>query len=133
MKYTQYLIISLIITFSIPASAEYKFANNWDKEDTAYQATFLAITTVDWMQTRWMVKHDWQWDGEYYHELNPVLGDYPSLETVDTYIPLAMVAHTLVAMAIPNKTYRRIWQCLWIGVEGGAVYHNYSTGVKLEF
>jgi hypothetical protein len=70
---------------------------------------------------------------EYYHETNPILGDYPSVKEVDTYMPLAMLAHTVVAMAIPDTTLRRIWQCVWIGLESASVYKNYSLGVRLEF
>ena len=127
------LIIIVLFILCIQSSAgAYKFAEDWSKTDTAYQATFLAVTTVDWMQTRWMVKQDWKWDGEYHREMNPVLGSHPSMKKVDTLIPLGMVAHTLVSMALPHD-YRRIWQCVWIGIESLAVYHNYSVGVKLEF
>ena len=144
MKYTWILILLLIPTL---ANAEYKFAENWTKTDTAWQVTFLSITAVDWMQTRWMAKQNWQWDGKYYHETNPFLGDFPSEGKVNTLIPLAMLGHTLVALAIPprscteeqekngriNINFRRIWQCLFIGVESAAVYKNYTIGVHLEF
>jgi hypothetical protein len=132
----------------VPVSAHaYEFAEDWTKTDTAYQTTFIAIATVDWMQTRWMAQHDWQWDGKYYRETNPFLGDFPSESKVNTLVPLGILAHTLVAMAIPprscteeqeknghiNINFRRIWQLLFIGVESAAVYKNYSIGVKLEF
>ena len=110
----------------------WEFAENWTKADTAWQATFLAVTTVDWMQTRWMTRHDWQWDGEYHKEMNPILGSHPSIKKVDTLIPLGMVAHTLVSMALPPD-YRRIWQCVWIGIEGAYVYNNYNIGVKIAW
>ena len=124
--------IFFVMVFTVSAHA-YEFAENWTKTDTAWQATFLTLTTMDWIQTRWMVKQNFHWDGEYYHETNPILGDYPSLKAVDTYIPLAMLAHTVVAMAIPDTTLRRIWQCVWIGLESASVYKNYSLGVRLEF
>ena len=126
------ILILVLLFISSPVHAEYKFAENWTKTDTAYQATFLAITAVDWMQTRWMAKNDWQWDGEYHHESNPILGDYPDSKRVDTLVPLGMLAHTIVSMALPPD-YRRIWQVLWIGVEGYCVTTNYSAGVHLEF
>ncbi len=123
----------VIILVLIPSMAmSYQFAENWTKTDTAYQATFLSIATVDWMQTHWMAKQNWQWDGEYHKELNPFLGSHPSEGKINTMIPLGIVAHTAIAMALPPN-YRRIWQCVWIGVESLAIYHNYSVGVKLEF
>lgn len=144
MKHTWILLILLIPTL---ANAEYKFAKDWTKTDTAWQVTFLAVTAVDWMQTRWMAKNDWQWDGKYYHETNLFLGDFPDSKKVDTLIPLGMLVHTLIAMAIPprscteeqerngriNINFRRLWQGVWIGGEVGAVYKNYTLGVKLEF
>ena len=126
------ILILILLFISSPVHAEYKFAENWTKTDTAYQATFLMVTAVDWMQTRWMVKQDWQWGEGYHREMNPILGSHPSMKKVDTLIPLGMVAHTLVSMALPPD-YRRIWQVLWIGVEGYCVTTNYSAGVHLEF
>ena len=126
------ILILILLFISSPVHAEYKFAKDWTNKDTAYQATFLAVTTVDWLQTRWMAKQNWHWDGEYHSESNPILGDYPDSKKVDTLIPLGMVAHTLIAMALPPD-YRRIWQVLWIGVEGYCVTTNYSAGVHLEF
>ncbi len=126
------ILILVLLFISSPVHAEYQFAKDWTNKDTAYQATFLAVTTVDWLQTRWMAKNNWHWDGEYYHESNLILGDFPSSKAVDLYMPLSMLAHTLVAMALPPD-YRRIWQVLWIGVEGYCVTTNYSAGVHLEF
>jgi hypothetical protein len=132
MKKLSLVIIVLFILCIQPSADAYTFAENWTQKDTAYQAAFIAITTADWMQTRWMARQNWQWDGGCHKELNPFLGSHPSIKKIDTLIPLGMVAHTLVSMALPPN-YRRIWQCVWIGVESLAIYHNYSVGVKLEF
>lgn len=132
-------VIFLILSFCSVANADYEFAENWTKTDSAYQASFVAITTVDWMQTRWMARNDWKWDGKSYHETNPLLGKHPSERTVDIMVPLGILAHTMIAMAIPPPkkndffNFRRIWQCLFIGVEGAVIYNNYQLGVQLEF
>lgn len=141
-------MLSLILCMvTLDASAEYKFAENWTWKDTAYQAAFLTLAAADWRQTHWMACRDWKWDGKYYHEVNPFLGDFPDSGRVDKLVPLGILAHTLIAMAIPprsvteeqekngaiNINFRRIWQLLFIGVEGAAVYNNYQTGVQFEF
>lgn len=142
------IIIFTVCLLASPVHADYKFADSWSWTDTAYQGVFWTVTAVDWAQTRWMVKQDWQWDGKNHHEMNPILGNHPSLDKVNTLIPLAMVAHTLVALALPPRIKwngedvkvfkvkvnpRRIWQCVFIGVEVGAVGHNIGGGVKLDF
>jgi hypothetical protein len=139
-------MVLIMAFFTTGANAEYKFAENWTWTDTAYQSVFLGLTYVDWKQTHWMASHNWQWDGGYYREQNPFLGDFPDSGKVDKLIPLGMVLHTLVAMAIPprscteeqekngriNINFRRIWQCLFIVVESAAVYNNYTLGVQFE-
>ena len=143
MKYTWVIILLLIPTL---ANAEYKFAKDWSKADTAWECTFLVITAVDWMQTRWAAERDFYWNGHQHDENNPFLGSRPSVSKVDTLIPLGMVAHTLIAMALPSRfevydtnlgtvniNFRRIWQCVWIGGEVTAVTINYSAGIRLEF
>jgi hypothetical protein len=122
----------LIILLFPPLANAYTFGENWTKEDTAYQAAFVTLATVDWMQTRWMVKHDWQWDGKGYCELNPFLGSHPSEGKINTMIPLGIITHTLIAIALPPKA-RRIWQGLFIIGEIGAIGNNASAGVKLDF
>ena len=143
MKHTWILLLLLIPTL---ANAEYKFAKDWTYTDTVWQVTFLALSGVDWMQTHWAASRDFYWEDHQHRENNPFLGERPSTGKVDTLIPLGMIAHTIVAMALPSKfevydsnlgtvniNFRRIWQCVWIGIEGAAVYQNYNVGIRLEF
>jgi hypothetical protein len=141
MKLKVLLTIIFLLFLSSNCFAEYKFADNWSKTDTAWQTVFISLSVVDWAQTRWMAKQNWEWDGEYHHETNIVLGDYPSSKDVDIYMPTAMLAHTLVAMALEPEAEifgykinpRRIWQGVWIGVEGGATLNNFILGARMEF
>ena len=124
---------AILIILLLPSLANaYTFGENWTKQDTAYQATFITVAAVDWQQTRWMAKHDWQWDGKAYCELNPFLGSHPSEGKINTIIPLSILAHTVIAIALPPKQ-RRIWQCLFIIGEVGVIGRNASLGVKLDF
>ena len=146
MKVTTITIILFILLIGT-ANAEYKFAEDWTWEDTAYQAVFLGIACIDWHQTDWMASRDWFWDGHQHREMNWFLGDHPDSGRVDKMIPLGMLAHTIIALAAPprsiskeeqkegkfNINFRRIWQNSFIIVEVAAVGNNYGGGVRFEF
>lgn len=122
------LIVILAIILFLPISAHaYKFAENWTKTDTAYQGVVITALAVDMAQTLYISNNP----NEYY-EMNPLLGKHPSNDKVIGYFLSGMVAHTIGAMALP-PTYRRIWQCVFIGVEGLVIGHNYSIGVGTHF
>jgi hypothetical protein len=135
------LIVGLmVLTFANPAYA-WNFGDKWTKTDTAYQLSYLAITTVDWAQTRWMTRQDWKWDGNNYKEMNPLFLDNKPHTDATWLIPAGMILHTVVALALPPEAKicgfklnpRRIWQVIFIGGEIGAVVNNATAGVKIEF
>lgn len=135
----------LILTFAIlmitSTANAYSFAENWTKKDTAWQATFLTVTIIDFMQTRWMASKDWRWDGKRHTEFCPVFSDHPNKDAVNIMIPLGMAAHTLIALALPPAITifdhqinpRRIWQSFWVYVEITAVGNNIYNGVGLKY
>lgn len=134
------LIVICVMLFSVNAYG-WEFAENWTKKDTAYQGAFLAVTAVDMAQTRWAAIQGWIWHGHKHKETCPVLSEQPTISEVDAYFPAVMVAHTLIALALPSEAKifdfkinpRRIWQCVWIGIETGYAINNYSVGVRIEF
>lgn len=138
MKIIFWLLVAvfLLMLFIPSARAEYKFADNWTWEDTAWQGAFVAVLAADWAQTRYIAKH-----ADEFHETNPILGKHPSTSQVDAYIAGCVLGHTLISLALPPKAEifgytinpRRIWQCIWIGVEAGYVIHNVSIGIKIRF
>lgn len=139
------IIIFLCFIFSSPCYA-YRFADKWSWSDTAYQGVFLVLLAADWAQTRTLADHNWFFDGKHYYETNPLLGKFPTTQEVNLYFAGCAVGHTLIALALPpnikfhwfdgeelNIPARRLWQCLWIGIEAGYVGWNYSLGVRIEF
>ena len=135
------LIILLLIVLLTGCTSIKNNVRSWDRYDTAYQATYLAITAVDYAQTRWMARQDWFFDGRSHTDVCPFLSKRPSVGEVDILIPLGIVAHTAIALALPPQykvlgfqiNPRRIWQMFWIITEAGAVGNNWSGGVKVEF
>ena len=134
-------LILFVLLFAYPAQAEYRFAENWTKTDTVYQVSFLTITSMDFAQTRWMARQNWNFDGRSHTEIHPLLSKKPSVSEVDILIPLGMVAHTIIALALPPEAKvfdfkinpRRIWQTFFIVTEITAVGYNWGGGVRMEF
>lgn len=133
---TALLIAVLISAFSVSARAEYKFAENWSSADTAIQCAFVTTALVDWGQTLYISKNPHR-----YYETNMLLGSHPSTSGVNTYFPLAILAHTVVAITLPPKMKvldhefnpRRLWQIIWIGTESFYIAKNASIGIKIDF
>jgi hypothetical protein len=127
------LAIALMVVMLFGCGAIKNNVKTWDRYDTAYQATALAITGVDLVQTHTIAKNDWYENGHYHSEVNPLFfNDKPHQDAVDIIILGGMVVHTLIAMALPPKVKifdftinpRRIWQALFIGIEIGAAWNN---------
>ena len=99
----------------------------WSTEDSYRQVGVVALSGVDWMQTRKIAKNP-----DEYHENNPILGEHPSTEKVDVYFAASIAAHTAVAMALPPE-YRKWFQYISIGVQAGVVASNFSIGLGVGF
>lgn len=131
-----FAVIVIIFLFSINANAEYKFAENWSRSDTEWQAASIALGVADWLQTRYISKHP-----DEYRELNVILGDHPSSRDVNLYFGSVIVAQTILAAALPPEAEvfdykinpRRICQGVWISVEGVTVIRNITIGIGFEF
>ncbi|MFZ2541846.1 MAG: hypothetical protein WAW75_08745 [Gallionella sp.] len=102
------------------------WADEWSREDTYREATYLTLHTMDWAQTRNIARNP------NYHEQNAILGKHPSVGRVDGYFALTGLAHFAVAYYLPTE-YRKAFQYVTIGIEGGAVVHNFSLGIGVRF
>jgi len=102
------------------------YAGDWTRADTEYQAVFVAVTAIDWLQSKEIARNP------EFSETNPILGSNPDQNKVNAYFASCLLAHTAIAYYLPKK-YRRVWQCCWIMVEGGYVLHNLSAGVRINF
>lgn len=101
-------------------------ADEWTRSDTYREATYLTLHTMDWAQTRNIARNP------IYYEQNAILGKHPSVGRVDGYFALTGLAHLAVSYYLPAE-YRKAFQYVTIGVEGGAVAHNFSIGVSAGF
>jgi len=101
-------------------------ADEWTQKDTQYQVVFIALTAVDWLQTKEIARNP------RFSETNPLLGGNPNQQKIDIYFASSILAHTAISYYLPRK-YRRIWQVCWIGIEAGTSWHNVAAGVRIEF
>lgn len=116
------LLCAGLLALSLPAHA-----NDWTGTDTALEVAWQLAHAVDWGQTRYIAKHP-----QDFRELNPFLGEHPSVGRVNTYFALTGLAHYAISRYIPAPK-RRVWQSVTIGFAVGTVAHNHSIGVKIDF
>lgn len=103
------------------------FADEWTRTDTYREATYLMLHTMDWAQTRNIARNPDRW-----REQNYFLGKHPSVSQVDQYFIATGTLQFAVAYYLPAE-YRKAFQYVTIGIEGGAVAHNFSIGVGIKF
>jgi hypothetical protein len=96
---------------------------DWTPEDTARQAAYFTLHSLDWLQTRYIAQHP-----DEYWESNAILGDHPTLAEVNTYFIASGIAHYAISRWLPPD-WRKNWQYFTLGVEAGYVTHNIQVGV----
>ena len=133
-------ILAALLLITSSAHAENK---NWSTADTVRESTYLVLLATDWAQTRSFMRigntcrarlpnMDKSQTCSGYDEMNPFLGAHPHKDRVDITIIATAIAHVYVASILPAN-YRKAFQYVSIGVEAGAVFHNYSIGIKARF
>lgn len=115
-------VMCLFIFFFFTSPA---IADDWTKEDTLRQCALTTLICIDWLQTQEIVKQD-------HNEMNPFLGQHPSMSRVNLMIGGAIVISFLAAKYLPTK-YRRWFQYIVIGAESGMIYNNYQRGIRINF
>lgn len=69
---------------------------------------------------------------EAFREVNPILGDHPSVSAVTRYTMASMAIKNVVFFSLPEK-YRYYWAGAQIGISASLVAHNTSIGLKVDF
>ena len=117
-------MLKFLLLFCISFHA---FADEWTSADTKHELVYLVLHSTDWMQTRYISKNP-----SYLYEQNNILGKHPSIAKVNNYFAATALMHFGVAYLLPRE-YRRSFQYITMGVEIGAITHNYQIGIKLNF
>lgn len=131
------LLIFLVLLFCLSTPCLAK----WDEADTA----LLTMRLIDWGQTRDISTKKYKspyvsgYDGSQYlyHENNPILGEHPSTEKVDTYFASAIAIDFFISRfatksKIVNK-FKKYYQQYMICNTFCCITGNYNLGVKVKF
>lgn len=113
------LILLVLVFTAVHAQA----ADEWTKEDTERQLLYTALHMIDWGQTRHIARHP-----EKFKELNPVLGDHPSVTEVDLYFTSSIAAMWFISYKL-NKKNRKAFQWFITGIAMQAVGNNLAVGI----
>jgi hypothetical protein len=101
MKKTAVLLTCLVMGCS---SIQHNI-KTWDTKDTLMQASCAALVAVDTVQTANNAKANWKG----YDETNLVMGRHPHQDTVYGYMAGIFIAHTVLAVIMP-QSWRVYWQ-----------------------
>lgn len=101
-------------------------ADEWSEGDKWRQGIYTALHVVDWNQTHQIARNPLN------TERNPIMGPDPSAGQIDRYFAGTLIIHYALAHSLPSK-WRERFQYVTIGVEAGAVAHNWSVGYTIEF
>jgi hypothetical protein len=93
--------------------------------DHALLVTSGLLIAADWLQTVDLVRRG-------YPEHNPILGQHPSLGTVNTLVGATLAADLLVSR-IQEKNLRRFLWLTVIVVEGRTVVRNHRAGLRFNW
>lgn len=113
--------LALLLLLPVLARAQ------WTPEDKAAGIAAAAFTTIDWAQTRDIARN-----GNQFYELNPLLGQHPSIGRVNNYFAGALIGGTALAFALPEN--ERHWFLNGTAVlELAVTAHNAKIGVRMNF
>jgi hypothetical protein len=110
----------------------------WSDADVKREAVMIGVTTIDWLQTRNIARHNCTnpSTGEHNcYESGPAasfIGKHPSIGQVNNYFALSMLAHVGIVSALPSK-YRSVFQLTSIVYEASYVAGNYQIGISVKF
>lgn len=103
------------------------FADEWTAADREREAVYLIVDAMDWAQTRTIAKNP-----DTYFEHNGMLGQHPTVNQVNKFFAIGMLAHIGVAYALPRE-FREDFQYITIGLEVFTVFKNRKIGLSIEF
>lgn len=135
--------MKIALIFILMACRTVCLADDWTTGDTVRQSIYTALVVIDWKQSSWAQSHPRTETkctplnqcitiSHEYIEANPILGTHPSQGKLNNLVAASIVGHAAISYMLP-RGWREGWQYVWIGIEGEAVNHNRSIGIKMRF
>jgi hypothetical protein len=127
--YSMIRLLILIFIFSNTAHA----ADKWDRESLLLASVFTTATIIDWGQTRDIVKNSEKIYPDGYHEkTNIFLSRNPTMQEVDTYMPIAILTMGVISHLLPDDSRKKLLYGATF-LEVGTIYNNYKIGLTINF
>lgn len=101
----------------------------WSAEQKVIGTTALAMTAIDFAQTRWIVK---ECAANHCHENNPILGRHPGIGRVNVYFASTALIGYVAAEMLPSQS-RTAFLYAATGIELMVVGKNKSLGYGVRF
>lgn len=117
---TSITLIIAIFSGSYACAADVDTTDSWKK-------TANILLAIDWLQTR-----DIALSNGTYSETNLILGNYPSVGSVNNYFLASMALLNLSDYVLPKQYAKFVYQAISI-LEVSVVTHNTHIGVRLKF
>lgn len=114
-------IVLCLALLALPAQAR-----EWTDDELRWGAALAVTRLVDWGQTRYIAKHP-----DRFREVNPLIGDHPSLGEVNRHFIVSTALMFAAAHYLPQ--YRTRLLQVYVVVGAGYVVHNIGIGVRFQF
>jgi hypothetical protein len=122
---TRPAILSLLLT--IPALA----SEPWTTQDKVLEGAFIAAMAIDYRQTSDI--HRTVPGRCPYYEQNVIMGARPSQAMINRYFLTTTALQIAAVGLLPSGKWRTMAQAFTLGVEVGAIGHNYTIGLKFAY
>lgn len=119
-------LLAMALMLGLSQSAQAQFFRDWDSRDQALLAIGTTLHMIDWGQTRYIAKNPSE-----YREMNPLMGDHPSMGTVNSYMLVTALLFPLAAEMFPE--YRTYILAFWVGSRALVVGNNYAIGIRMSW
>jgi len=119
------------LVFGLILAQDCRAADAWTPEEKVGETIYLSLHTIDWLQTRYIATHPVCGAGCEFHEINPVLGRHPSVDSVDIYFAVTTILQPIIANALPKK-WRAPWIAAGVMLEFSLAAHNASIGIRID-
>lgn len=112
---------------------EFRHFSEWTAEQKAEFAAFFAISYVDYKQTTWALQQKDSTGSRYFHEVNPILGKYPSDQSVAILSLLGVgYYYYLVGNDSKRPEFSVMGRTAMFSTKMLVILHNDSIGVSIS-
>lgn len=119
-------LAALVAALSLPLPAAAETPRPWTNEELGMGLAALAVTTMDWAQTRHISAYPQVWT-----ELNPLLGKHPDAARVNRHFGIGILAGAALAHYFPQ--YRMAGLKTVFVLEAFVVGRNAYLGVRMDW